>query len=112
MSGDQKTLIAGSLLGFLAMLIAYFVGKSSAHPVTPVPAVPSPVEETEEKKAEEKIEVAQWKHDKDAETASIERDKVLAEQVARQEEAAPLLVDDLDALNRAMLDVGKDMRKP
>jgi len=111
MSGDQKALLAGGVLGLLAMVIAYFVGKSSAHPVTPVPVVPSPVEETEEKKAEEKTEVAQWKHDKDAETASIERDKVLAEQVAQQQEAAPLLVDDLDALNRALLDVGKEVRK-
>jgi hypothetical protein len=111
---DTKTFVIGALVSVVAAIAAFFLGRRSATTPAPaaVPAAPSPVQVTEEQKAQQKADVAQVIHDKEADTAAIDRSQVLAQQVAEQEQAAPALLEDQEALNKALLDAGQEARKP
>ncbi len=109
-SSTSPVVLVLSSLGVLgALLLAYLAGRRTAAPVV---APTTPVQVAEEDKAQAKIDEAQEKHDQATSKAAEERKEALDTQTEEQARQAPALIADGEALNKHLIDVGREMREP
>lgn len=98
--------VATGGIGVVVLLFRFFF----KHPVTPNPE--NPVKDAAEKKAEKEKVEAQVEKEKKQEEARTEHAEEVKELVEKQKEETPALIDDPDATNDFLKQVGRDVRRP